>query len=137
MLISKSDRRSVLQTPSFCFSVKSPSLKFKYPTTKDTFHLQREGQEPLGSAWSFLQKLGPDSPFVKEEMEKHIRKALQEEPNLELSERVLAAWVDFGLDTLGLLDAQDTEVDRQGLEGVAKEVYKALTSSKLGLLETA
>jgi hypothetical protein len=127
MLISKYDPRSVLQTPSFCFSVQSPSLNFKYPTTKDTFHLQREGESALGSACGQLQKMTWDISQMRDEMEELILKALHEEPDL-VFDKWVDKWVGLCRESLGYA-ATNTEAESQGLARMAREIYHRLTSS--------
>ena len=126
MLISKYDPRSVLQTPSFCFSVKSPSLNFKYPTTKDTFHLQREGKKPpTGCVFGCMVNMDWESDEIKKEMEGLIQEALEGNQNLVFEDGV-HEWVDLCLDSLGLLQDSGIQDVRDGLKGVAKEVYESL-----------
>jgi len=126
MLISKYDPRSVLQTPSFCFSVKSPSLNFKYPTTKDTFHLQREGKNPsTRCVFGCMVNMDWESDEIKKEMEGLIQEALEGNQNLVFDDCV-NEWVDLCLDSLGLLQDSGIQDVRDGLKGVAKEVYESL-----------
>ena len=129
MLILKSDPRSVLQTPSFCFSVKSPSLNFKYPTTKDTFHLQREEKKPsIGCVFGCMVNMDWRSDEIRSEMEELILKALHEEPDL-VFDKFVTQWVNLCLDSLGLLGDSDIEAESQGLTRMAREIYHRLTSS--------
>jgi len=126
MLISKYDPRSVLQTPSFCFSVKSPSLNFKYPTTKDTFHLQREGKKPpTGCVFGCMANMNWESPEIRSEMEDLIREALKGKQNVVFDDCV-NEWVNLCLDSLGLLQDSGIQDVRDGLKGVAEEVYESL-----------
>ena len=131
MLILKSDPRSVLQTPSFCFSVQSPSLKFKYPTTKDTFHLQREGKKPsTRCVFGCMVNMDWRSDEIRREMEELIQEALKGNQNLVFDDCV-NEWVDLCRESLGYA-ATNTEEESQGLVGVAREIYDRLTSSSLG-----
>jgi len=126
MLISKYDPRSVLQTPSFCFSVKSPSLNFKYPTTKDTFHLQREGKKPsTRCVFGCMVNMNWESPEIRSEMEDLIREALKGKQNVVFDDCV-NEWVNLCLDSLGLLQDSGIQDVRDGLKGVAEEVYESL-----------
>jgi hypothetical protein len=66
-----------------------------------------------------------ESDEIKKEMEGLIQEALEGNQNLVFDDCV-NEWVDLCLDSLGLLQDSGIQDVRDGLKGVAKEVYESL-----------
>jgi hypothetical protein len=66
-----------------------------------------------------------ESPEIRSEMEDLIREALKGKQNVVFDDCV-NEWVNLCLDSLGLLQDSGIQDVRDGLKGVAEEVYESL-----------